>query len=95
MRYLVVLLLGLFGSAVSMVAARGEGSDRPIRVMVITGGHDFDRDAFFGMWNHMEGIIWKETQHPSAFALFKPENHADIDVFVFYAPCSLFVLRLV
>lgn len=84
LRFWVVLLCVVCGSAVSAVSARGEGSDGPIRVMVITGGHDFDRDAFFGMWNSMQGITWKETQHPSAFAIFKPENHTDIDVFVFY-----------
>ncbi|GMV99568.1 MAG: hypothetical protein AMXMBFR84_07070 [Candidatus Hydrogenedentota bacterium] len=55
-----------------------------IRVLIITGGHDFERDAFFDMFNANEEIVWVEAIHPEANVLYTPEASARFDVIVLY-----------
>ena len=55
-----------------------------LRVVVATGGHDFERGPFETMWNELPGITWREVKHPAVHALFKPEAARDYDVLVLY-----------
>ena len=53
-----------------------------ISVLLITGGHDFDRPAFFEMMDALDNIKYKESAHPNANAYFlNPEGY---DVILFY-----------
>ena len=45
-------------------AAAGERN--PLRVLIVTGGHDFERPPFFAMFQAMPGIQWTEAVQPSA-----------------------------
>lgn len=54
------------------------------RVLLITGGHDFDRDAFFAMWKACDDIAFQNVEYPHAETFFTPEKSAAFDAFVFY-----------
>ena len=56
----------------------------PIKVLLATGGHDYDRKAFAGMMDSFEGITWRELEHPAVFPAIKPEKWSETDVFLFY-----------
>ncbi len=55
-----------------------------IRVLIITGGHQFEREAFFQMFDSFTDIQYQEKQHPGANDAFFPETADSFDVFVFY-----------
>ncbi|MGQ9732378.1 MAG: ThuA domain-containing protein [Candidatus Zipacnadales bacterium] len=55
-----------------------------ISVLIVTGGHDFERAAFFAMFDSFTGIEYQEAQHPGANASYIPEVANNYDVFVFY-----------
>jgi len=52
--------------------------------LIITGGHDFNRTAFFEMFHDMEGITFHESQHPKANDMYGSPMADLYDVFVFY-----------
>lgn len=56
----------------------------PIRVLLVTGGHDFERKPFFGMFQSFDNVRIKAVEHPNAHAHFKPEAAKQYDVIVFY-----------
>ncbi len=55
-----------------------------IRVVVVTGGHGFEREQFFAMFDAMPGIEWKEVVHPEANKLYTEEASKEYDVLVLY-----------
>jgi len=60
-------------------------SPKPIRILVITGGHDYDTAQFNKMLGALdENIKYQIVEFPSAFDMFRPENRAKYDVLVFY-----------
>ena len=54
------------------------------RVLLVTGGHDFDRESFDKFLNSLPGISVAEVKHPNALSMFRPENRASYDVVLFY-----------
>tara|TARA_R110002050_G_scaffold177889_1_gene311071 strand:- start:15887 stop:16657 length:771 start_codon:yes stop_codon:yes gene_type:complete len=63
------------------INGRGEGN---IRILIVTGGHGFDRPAFFEMFNSMKNIEWVESVQPEAQKMFGEETINDYDILVFY-----------
>jgi len=62
----------------------------PVRVLLITGGHSFDREPFDTFIHSLPGCIVTEVKHPDALAMFRPENRALYDVVLFYdMPASI------
>lgn len=60
------------------------GCDRPAsRVLVITGGHDFEHAAFFAIFDSL-GIAYVEAQHPEANDWYGRDDIASFDAVVFY-----------
>jgi len=57
---------------------------KPIRVLIVTGGHDFEREPFFEMFRSFEGITYEEVQHPQAHARLTPEAGKQYDVIVLH-----------
>ena len=55
-----------------------------LRVLIITGGHDFERRPFFAMFEAMRGIEWKEAVQPGANDLYSPDEARKYDVIVLY-----------
>jgi type 1 glutamine amidotransferase len=56
----------------------------PTRVLVVTGGHDFERDAFQLMLKDNPDITFTMVDHPQAHARFKAEAAIAYDVVVLY-----------
>lgn len=92
MRFLMLLssfALGLSGVSVGWAAEDQEVPKPPdrenkIRVLIFTGGHDFDRKEFFAMFDGHPDIMWREAVHPEAQQWFAPDKADDFDVMVWY-----------
>jgi len=65
-------------------ASRASAPGRPIRVLVIVGGHDYERDPFAAMWAALPGVEWTLAEHPDAHRLLAPGEAARFDVITFY-----------
>jgi len=58
---------------------------RPVRVLVITGGHDYNADEFNRMLSSLEPeATCRIAELPGAYEMFLPENRNSYDVLVFY-----------
>ncbi|MFP6814656.1 MAG: ThuA domain-containing protein [Pseudomonadales bacterium] len=54
-------------------------------VLVVTGGHHFEADAFFSMFDADPNITWERGEQPEAAArLFRPESAERFDAYVLY-----------
>lgn len=58
--------------------------DDKLQVLLITGGHDFDREVFFGMLDSFQNMEFTEIQHPDANDLWLGKNGDHYDVVLFY-----------
>jgi uncharacterized protein len=73
-------LVVLFFSASLLLFA-----SKPIRILVIIGGHDYKVEEFHQMLASLDPqITYQIAELPSAFEMFKPENRDEYDVLVFY-----------
>jgi hypothetical protein len=58
---------------------------KQIRVLVVTGGHNYDKPSFNEMLNNLEkNISCRVIEFPAAYEQFLPENRTQYDVLVFY-----------
>jgi type 1 glutamine amidotransferase len=57
----------------------------PVRILVITGGHDYNKEQFNLMLSGLgPGFTYRVAELPGAFRMFLPEYRNDYDVLVFY-----------
>ena len=56
---------------------------QPIKVMLVTGGHDFEAQPFFEMFDAMEGVEYEHYEQPSANHRIAKDYAKDFDVIVF------------
>lgn len=57
----------------------------PLRILVVTGGHGYDKPSFNEMLNSLGSNISSQVvEFPAAFDQFLPENRGNYDVLVFY-----------
>jgi len=81
LRFAACLLLLL--SVVTL--SNAETPSEKIRVLVITGGHDYQKEQFNKMLSSLgENISCSVEELPGAFSMFLPENRDKYDVLVFY-----------
>jgi uncharacterized protein len=59
------------------------GSEK-VRVLLVTKGHPFDREAFFTLFDRLPEVEWTHVEQPAAQALFNVEEAANYDAFVLY-----------
>ena len=59
-------------------------SSEKIRVLVVTGGHDFEKDQFFKVFRDNPDIFYRAAEQPKAQVLFKAEPAKEYDVLVLY-----------
>ena len=58
---------------------------KPIRVLVITGGHAYKAEPFNQMLDGLgKGISCQVVSFPEAYTMFSLENRKQYDVLVFY-----------
>ncbi|HUX97285.1 MAG TPA: ThuA domain-containing protein [Bacteroidales bacterium] len=83
MKFRVAASVILIFFAVSFSFA--EQPAKNIRVLVITGGHDYAKEEFNKMLSSLgENITCSVEELPGAFSMFLPENRDNYDVLVFY-----------
>lgn len=58
--------------------------DGELRVLVITGGHPFESEPFFDVFDADPGLDWTHAPQPGAQDLCTPGNADEWDVFVLY-----------
>lgn len=80
------LLSGLF--IVCMVVFVGVGffscnSEKGIKVLVVTGGHDYDKEGFEELLAKLP-MSYDQVEHPNALEMLAPENIASYDVILLY-----------
>jgi type 1 glutamine amidotransferase len=78
MRKLTLLLFLFIGVVIS------DASAKDIRILIVTGGHDFDRESFFGMFDSMKGISYQELKQPQANLQLGQIDPKSYDAVVFY-----------
>lgn len=59
-------------------------SQETLQILLITGGHDFEREEFFEMFETMPGISYSEIMHPEANKVYDSSLMDQTDVLVFY-----------
>jgi uncharacterized protein len=85
-RWLVAIgcLLGLLLSALPLTAGSPKPLASKIRVLVVTGGHGFEKKPFFKLFQDNPDITYQAVEHPNAHALLKAEAAKEWDLLVLY-----------
>jgi uncharacterized protein len=78
------LIAGIFLSLGGIAAEPAKDAPGKIRVLVVTGGHDFEHDAFFKLFSDNPEITFQAVEHPNAHGLLRPEPAKSYDVLVVY-----------
>ncbi|MBN1417442.1 MAG: ThuA domain-containing protein, partial [Planctomycetes bacterium] len=73
----IVLVLGL-------ACASAYGAEGKIRVQVFTGGHPFEKEKFFALFEGYPDVEYREAVYPEAAKSLGPEAAKAFDVFVMY-----------
>ena len=55
------------------------------KVLVVTGGHPFETDPFFAIFDSFENVDWFHEKHPKAEYFLNPEKCNEFDAIIFYA----------
>jgi len=77
-----VILLLLLLAADQFAAERKPGQ---IRLLVVTGGHSYNKETFSEMLNSLKPhVSWQTAELPGAYEMFRPENRDKYDVLLFY-----------
>lgn len=60
-------------------------ANKPVKVLIITGGHDFERESFFSMFDSFANIDYAEAQQKDDSEIFESASNTDTyDVIVMY-----------
>jgi uncharacterized protein len=77
-----LLLLGSLLAAL-FLAWPGLGAEK-LRLLVVTGGHDFETNQFFQVFQDNPEVTFAAFTHPKAHAQLRPEAATQYDVLVLY-----------
>jgi len=84
MRLVILTLLISLLASWSFVSAQAQNPPGKIRVLVVTGGHDFEKEPFFQVFKDNPDITYQSVEHPNAHAMLKAEAAKEYDVLVLY-----------
>ncbi len=59
-------------------------SDENTSILLVTGGHPFEREPFFRLFDALDGVDWTHVEQPAAQALFSREHATRFDAMVCY-----------
>ena len=76
---LIIVAIGIFAGFVFFSC----NVKKDIKVLVITGGHDYDKAGFEELLAKLP-MTYDHVEHPDAYAMLAPENVAPYDVILFY-----------
>jgi type 1 glutamine amidotransferase len=82
--YRACLLLFAVIGASNILFCSGCSAQSKQKIVIVTGGHDFERAPFFQMFREMPGIEYQEVSHPEANVLYDSLFMDQFDVLVFY-----------
>lgn len=77
-------LLSLFCLSSVLAADPAKDSAAKTRVLVVTGGHGFEKEPFFKVFKDNPDIAYQAVEHPNAHALLKADAARQWDVLVLY-----------
>lgn len=80
----LMLLSALVFSAADPILAESPQQDKKIRVLLTTGGHAFEVDPFYAMFDAMPGVEYTKAELPKDAGLLKPGLEKQFDVIVMY-----------
>jgi uncharacterized protein len=81
----VALALTIFIPSFVMPAAESAPSSQAkIRVLLVTGGHGFEKEPFFKLFKDNPDITYQAVEHPNAYPWFKADKASQYDVIVTY-----------
>ena len=85
-RLLVAALLfpAFLFASLAPAADAVQQSDGKIRVLVVTGGHGFEKEPFFKLFKDNPDITYQAVEHPKAHALLSAEAAKQWDVLALY-----------
>jgi len=79
------ILLSFVSVLLSLSVAASDAAPKPIRILVVTGGHGYKTEEFNQMLGSLgSGITYMVAELPSAYEMFMPGNRDKYDVLVFY-----------
>ncbi|MFV1967863.1 MAG: ThuA domain-containing protein, partial [Pirellulaceae bacterium] len=64
--------------------SKEDAQGNKIRVLLITGGHNFERDQFLALFDAMPDVAYGRAIHPAVAELLTPALAKQYDVLVFY-----------
>ncbi len=67
-----------------LLASAVMAQNQPLNLLIITGGHDFEREAFFDMFADMPNIKFSSVQHPQANLIYATPALQNYDVLLYY-----------
>jgi len=78
---IVCICIGLIGL---LTTCSGGKQKEEIKVLLITGGHGFEKEPFFQMINDLPGVTYDTVEHPNAHAMLKADKIEPYDVVLLY-----------
>ena len=76
----LTLLFCIFYLSVSLLSCH---SDTPVKVLLITGGHDYDKENFDELLSKLP-IVYDHVEHPNAYRMLKSDKIDQYDVVMLY-----------
>ncbi len=61
-----------------------DAQETELRLLILTGGHEFEREEFFTMFHRFKNVRIIESKHPEANTWFTSDRAELYDVLVFY-----------
>jgi type 1 glutamine amidotransferase len=78
------LVLPIVCVGTALLPAQEEPAPPKLRLLIVTGGHGFDRDAFSAIFDSFAGVEWREVTHPDANDSYAPEVAETYDALLLY-----------
>jgi len=79
-----IRVLIVFGLSILFAIPSTAGESGKIKILVFTGGHDFEHDPFFTLFQGYDDIEYTEAVQPKAVEMFADGGVMQFDVLVFY-----------
>ena len=82
--HLLILVSAVAAITVAPLLAAEPAKEEKIRVLLTTGGHGFQAEPFYGMFDAMKGITYTKAELPKDAVLLKPGLEKEYDCIVMY-----------
>ena len=88
MRCITPFLFGILLASSCLTPCLVDAEEKAnIRILLTTGGHGFQQEPFYAMFDAMEGITYTKAEMPKQADLLRPGLEKDFDCIVMYDMC--------